>query len=906
MGRWLVLACCVLTGAACSAGSVATDDGGLDGVADGGVADGGVADANSGIELRNDGAEVLDLFWQHEILDTYGDAGNAQCAPGEGCFFDPCDANDACQSGWCVQHLGGGVCSQPCQEECPAGWSCHQVAGTDPDVVYICVSDYANLCRPCHDNDDCTSVGGANDACVDYGPSGNFCGGPCGEPAGAAGDKCPWGFACQEVATVEGSPLLQCVNETGECPCTDSSVALGLTTSCSLTNDFGTCQGKRICGGEGLSPCDAATAAAEVCDGLDNDCDDEVDEPDLVEGEYVELCHDGNECTADKCMGEEECLNDVLDTGECTDGNPCTLVDHCVQGSCLGEPVECDDSNGCTDDFCTDTGGCEYPPNNALCDDGDPCTVADQCQDSYCLGTEVPCDCQADGDCAELEDGDLCNGTLVCDTSNLPYLCVVAPETEVVCPEPEGEFAFCLQAACDPTSGECSFVPRHEGFLCDDDDACSVNSKCTEGTCSGGSPVNCNDGNGCTDDACDPGVGCFHVSAEGKCNDGDVCTTDDYCAESVCVGGPALACDDDDVCNGTESCNPQVGCTVGEPLTCDDGDWCNGTEYCDSKIGCVGGQALDCNDGNPCTDDSCSPETGCENMPGENQCSDGNVCTTTDLCLNGECSGAGELDCDDGNPCTDDSCLPDEGCAHSPVAPCCGNQVVEEGEACDDGNDLDGDGCKADCTAESVPTCRALHTDNPGKESGLYLLDPDGPGGIDAFEAYCDMESDGGGWALVARTAVNGSGATLAESVTPDLAGILADERITALLAASTEATNNIKVAVDAQGASQTVSMFAAGEDQRGSYRVSSTANGDCSGYDVGPDDAAFVAGANWGFANGSTGGSIGFHTTQGFALNLCSGADKACNKGYPGPGFYWCYVHNPSQAWGTGSVWVR
>ena len=91
-----------------------------------------------------------------EIVDPW-------CQPGSGCFGDPCDDNTDCLSGWCVEHMGEGVCSQNCVEECPEGWSCQQVAGTDPDVVYICVSDYANLCKPCGDAGDCQSVAGVQD-----------------------------------------------------------------------------------------------------------------------------------------------------------------------------------------------------------------------------------------------------------------------------------------------------------------------------------------------------------------------------------------------------------------------------------------------------------------------------------------------------------------------------------------------------------------------------------------------------------------------------------------------------------------------------------------------------------------------------------------------------------------------
>ena len=394
--------------------------------------------------------DELDLF----ILDV-PDTFTPGCLPGEGCFLDNCDSNDECISGWCVEHLGEGVCSVACQDECPPGWECQQVAGTVPDVVYICVSTHANLCRPCATGADCKSIGGADDVCVDYDQAGSFCGGTCTND-----EDCPWGFSCLTTVTVDGIGTLQCVADAGECPCTSKSVALSLWTPCEAENEFGLCLGKRVCAQAGLTACDAFTPAEEECNGLDDDCDGDVDE---------ETCDDGNECTDDACLGTDGCQHVPLSEGECKDGDVCTVGDHCEEGGCIGSLVSCDDSSPCTDDSCDGLGGCQYVDNQADCDDGDPCTVADECEAGNCAGVNVNCACQSDGDCEALDDGDLCTGSLVCDTESLPYQCRVDQATVVTCPAPApGKDAICLAAACDPDSGACSLVPDHQGFACED------------------------------------------------------------------------------------------------------------------------------------------------------------------------------------------------------------------------------------------------------------------------------------------------------------------------------------------------------------------------------------------------------------------------------------------------------
>jgi hypothetical protein len=628
------------------------------------------------------------------LADT-ADVFGPSCEAGEGCFLDPCVENGDCQSGWCVDHLGDGVCTTTCSEECPAGWSCQQVAGTDPDVVFICVSHLANLCRPCADALGCLSTGGVEDVCLDYGAEGSFCGAPC-DPEDVK-STCPWGFSCQEALTVDGIPTAQCVADAGVCPCTAKAVALSLWTPCGVENAWGLCQGKRVCTADGLTACDAAAPAPELCNGLDDDCDGETDEPDLVDGAYLGLCDDGNACTDDGCAGADGCTHAALEQGECVDGDACTVGDHCEAGVCLGSPVACDDGNPCTDDLCDGLGGCEFLVNDASCDDGDPCTVADQCGDGACAGVPVSCDCQSDGDCAALEDGDLCNGTLVCDTAALPFQCTVDPDTVVTCAgPPPGPDQICLVAVCDPQEGACALAPANEGLLCDDGDPCTVGEACAAGACAGGVAPNCNDGNLCTDDACDPLSGCTHAPNAAPCSDGDVCTVVDQCAGGQCVGAGALSCDDGDPCTD-DLCDPATGCQhlPAEGAACDDGNACTVGDHCAAGACVFDGPAV-CTDGNPCTTDSCAPATGCVFTLNEVPCDDGDLCTTGDHCHLGLCVAAGALACDDGNLCTDDACAPGAGCTHTPnAAPC------DDGNAC-----TAGDHCAAgSCVAAAAVPC---------------------------------------------------------------------------------------------------------------------------------------------------------------------------------------------------------
>ena len=83
----------------------------------------------------------------------------------------------------------------------------------------------------------------------------------------------------------------------------------------------------------------------------------------------------------------------------------------------------------------------------------------------------------------------------------------------------------------------------------------------------------------------------------------------------MCVNGQCayipVNCDDGDACT-IDSCDPTTGDCVNEPKDCDDGDPCT-IDSCDPATGNCLNEPKDCDDSNPCTLDFCNPQTGqCE------------------------------------------------------------------------------------------------------------------------------------------------------------------------------------------------------------------------------------------------------------------------------------------------------
>ena len=391
----------------------------------------------------------------------------------------------------------------------------------------------------------------------------------------------------------------------------------------------------------------------------------------------------------------------------------------CKAGNCVGVPVDakvkCDDGNPCTDDLCNQDKGCfSQSTTNKGCDDGNACTKDDFCKDGNCLPGVKTCACNSNADCADKEDGDLCNGVLYCDKSAQPFTCQINPGTVVKCDISVN--TTCQSNVCDPKIGKCGIVKSPDKLPCNgDDNVCTAGDACSNGVCTPGALLGCNDKNLCTTDSCDPKGGCVNTPVAGPCDDGDACTFLDTCTGGNCKGKAVdekTKCDDGNDCT-IDNCDPKNGCvnaaldgkkcddgnacSIGEACVkgkCDggtnvcgctidkdceakeDGNMCNGTLFCDKSK-----QPFQCNiqpnslvncdtsTDNFCKKTSCDPKTGkcgADVKADATPCdADSSLCTTQDICTGGKCVVGKALPCDDLNPCTADSCHPTKGCEYT-------------------------------------------------------------------------------------------------------------------------------------------------------------------------------------------------------------------------------------------------
>jgi hypothetical protein len=206
----------------------------------------------------------------------------------------------------------------------------------------------------------------------------------------------------------------------------------------------------------------------------------------------------------------------------------------------------------------------------------------------------------------------------------------------------------CTDDRCDPSTG---CVYTNNTAPCNDSNACTPSSSCQNGTCVGSGTLNCNDNNLCTDDTCNPSTGCVHTNNTLPCaSDSNPCT-DDVCGGGQCTHSPAVgrSCNDSNACTYNDTCNSSGVC-AGTSITCTD-DQCN-TRTCNGNANCT-----------------VTPKTG-------TACNDGKFCTVNDVCSNGTCRGTAR-DCTSlADQCNDAVCNESAGQ--------CVKQPKPNGSLCDD------------------------------------------------------------------------------------------------------------------------------------------------------------------------------------------------------------------------------
>jgi hypothetical protein len=71
-------------------------------------------------------------------------------------------------------------------------------------------------------------------------------------------------------------------------------------------------------------------------------------------------CDDNNPCTKDFCNVSAGCTHSPINDMPCDDSSLCTVNDTCKLGACSGQPINCNDGDACTDDFCLPDKGCVH------------------------------------------------------------------------------------------------------------------------------------------------------------------------------------------------------------------------------------------------------------------------------------------------------------------------------------------------------------------------------------------------------------------------------------------------------------------------------------------------------------------------------------------------------------------
>ncbi len=205
------------------------------------------------------------------------------------------------------------------------------------------------------------------------------------------------------------------------------------------------------------SPC---VPAAEICNGLDDDCDGTPDDG------CVAGCEGPADCPSEQfCDPSGECLPDLPDGGACEAAGEC-LGGHCQNGYCCAAGDCCLTASDCasysTAPLCESAADCQGRRAEAICAPTFQCASQSVDDDSGCLGL-------LSDDCG-LYPSVFCTGA-VTQPADQGSLCAVSCESDAGC----DAAAHCDGSQCLPDLGA--------GAACDEASDCQAGLFCTDGVC---------------------------------------------------------------------------------------------------------------------------------------------------------------------------------------------------------------------------------------------------------------------------------------------------------------------------------------------------------------------------------------------------------------------------------------
>ena len=146
----------------------------------------------------------------------------------------------------------------------------------------------------------------------------------------------------------------------------------------------------------------------------------------------------------------------------------------------------------------------------------------------------------------------------------------------------------CTDNACGAMGG--CLVTVNEA-PCDDENECTINDSCVDGSCISGQSPPLDDGVSCTLDGCQPGLGVTHTPVDALCQSDALCVTSSCDPEQGCIDTLIAGCCGNGIKEGIEQCDDGNG---------EEGDGCSPGCVSEGPIGSVmipeGSFWMGCND----------------------------------------------------------------------------------------------------------------------------------------------------------------------------------------------------------------------------------------------------------------------------------------------------------------------